>query len=69
MNEVLEELRATLGWGVAGVRGGVWVRRGARLGKCLGHGWGRIGGASGVWLGVSWGADECAWEFLGPRWD
>lgn len=45
----MEELRATLGWG-----GCVW-----------GSVWGVAGGTLGVWLGVSWGADECAWEFLG----
>ena len=41
MNEALEELRATLGWG------GVW------LGKCLGCGWGRIGGVAGERLRAS----------------
>ena len=35
------------GWG----EGGVWVRRGARLGKCLGCGWGRIGCVAGGLLG------------------
>ena len=66
--------------GSVGAEGGVhWGRIEVLLGS-PGSGWGAAvavaggrlgaaGGASGVWLGVSWGADECAWEFLGPRWD
>ena len=47
-NGVLEELRATLGWGVAVGWEGVWVRRKGASGVCLG--WDVAVG--GVWLGV-----------------
>lgn len=45
--------------GVAGGASRVW------LGERLGCGWGTPGVQ--IWCGC--GADECVWEFLGPRWD
>ena len=66
--------------GVGGMSG-VWVRRegcvwgrievwlGVRRGCVCGCVEGVAVGALGECLGCRFGADECAWEFLGPRWD